>query len=292
MMLALMTLAGVMVGSGVMLIVRGSMSPAPDLADVVADLHRRRVASPPAGGVRVRIDAAFRTVATIDLGGRRRSDLEVCERSVDKFTQDRLRWALLGAAVGLTGVLARPMGVVPWLSTPTAVAIAVGGVVGGWFWALVDLRSDAAVARREFVESVASYLELVSILMAGGAGVETALFEAAQIGRGRGYRHVRAALSAAQTHREEPWSKFGELGRRVGVRELEDLEASMTLAGSGARVRDALTVKAEIMRERTLAEQETQAHSRSETMVLPVAMMFAGFLLLIGYPALSGLSGP
>ena len=66
----------------------------------------------------------------------------------------------------------------------------------------------------------------------------------------------------------------------------------MTLAGSGAQVRDALAVKAEMVRERALAEQEAQAHSRSETMVLPVAMMFAGFLLLIGYPALSGLSGP
>lgn len=291
MMLALMTLAGAMIGTSVMLIVRGAMSPAPDLDDVVAELHRPRVASPSVGGIRDRLDTAIRRAATIGLGDRR-SDLEVCERSVDKFAQNRLTWTLLGAAVGLVALAARPVGAVPWLSTPMAVAIAVGGAVTGWFWALVDLRSDAVVARREFVASVASYLELVSILMAGGAGVETALFEAAQIGRGRGYRHMRAALTNAQTHRAEPWSRFGELGRRVGIHELEDLEASMTLAGSGAHVRDALAVKAKIVRERTLAEQEAQAHSRSETMVLPVAMMFAGFLLLIGYPALSGLSGP
>ena len=35
-----------------------------------------------------------------------------------------------------------------------------------------------------------------------------------------------------------------------------------------------------------------EAQSRSETMVLPVALMFAGFLILIGYPALSALSTP
>jgi hypothetical protein len=267
------------------------MSPAPDLADVVADLHRPRVTAAPTSGLRERIDGALRRFALVGLGDRR-SDLDVCERSVYKFTQDRLTWALLGSAVGVFVLAMRPLGATSWLTVPTALALLVLGAVGGWLWALIDLRSDAATARREFVASVASYLELVSILMAGGAGVETALFEAAQIGKGRGYRHLRAALSAAQAHRTEPWAKFGELGRRVGVRELEDLEASMTLAGSGAHVRDALAIKAETVRERALAEQEARAHSRSETMVLPVAMMFAGFLLLIGYPALSGLSGP
>jgi hypothetical protein len=66
----------------------------------------------------------------------------------------------------------------------------------------------------------------------------------------------------------------------------------MSLAGDGARVRDSLNAKAESMRGKDLAQIESEAQRRSETMVLPVAMMFAGFLLLIGYPALSGLSGP
>ena len=44
------------------------------------------------------------------------------------------------------------------------------------------------------------------------------------------------------------------------------------------------------MQVRARAEQESSAESRSEAMVLPVALMFAGFLLLIGYPALAGLS--
>jgi hypothetical protein len=130
--------------------------------------------------------------------------------------------------------------------------------------------------------------------MAGGAGVETALFEAAQIGRGRGYRHLRAALSAAHARRRGPWQEFGELGRQLGVQELENLEASMELVSDeGARVRESLTTRAETMRERDMLQQEAEAHARSETMVLPVAMMFAGFMLLIGYPALAGLSaGP
>jgi hypothetical protein len=50
--------------------------------------------------------------------------------------------------------------------------------------------------------------------------------------------------------------------------------------------------KAESMRLKDLTDLESEAQARSETMVLPVALMFAGFMLLIGYPALAGLSGP
>lgn len=291
MMLALMTVAGVMAGAGVVLIVRGAMSPPAALEEIVADLHRPRMVAPAPHGVRAQIDAAVSRFALWGLS-ERQPDLRVLERSADKFTQDRILWSVIGASLGLFALATQPLGLVSWMTLPIGLGLCVLGAVSGWFYALVDLRSDAVTARAEFVAAVASYLELVSILMAGGAGVQTALFEAAQVGRGRGYRHLRAALTAAQAHREEPWARFGELGRLVGVTDLEALAASMTLAGDGAQVRDALRIKAETVRERALAEQEAAAHSRSETMVLPVAMMFAGFLLLIGYPALAGLSGP
>lgn len=287
--LLVMVFAGCLAGAGLLLVIRGAMSPAPPLAELVAELHRPRATLPVTR--RERVDAAFERFALLGLRGRT-ADLEVCERSVTKFTQDRLVWALLAASSGLVLVAMRPVGVT-WLPTPMALLLSLAGGVGGWFYALVDLRSDAAKARRAFVSSLASYLELVSILMAGGAGVETALYEAATIGRGRGYRQLRVALSSAQARRRGPWQEFGELGRRVGVQELRDLEAAMTLASKeGARVRESLATRAAALRERDVYQQEAAAQSRSETMVLPVAMMFTGFLLLIGYPALAGLSGP
>jgi tight adherence protein C len=288
-MLVVMVLAGCLLGIGLVLFVRGAMSPAPQLSDLVEELHRPR--SSLRMTRRDRIDASAERFALMGVGNM--ADLDVCERTVSKLTQDRITWSVLFAAPGLLALALQPVGVVAWLSTPMAALVAVVGAAAGWFYALVDLRSDAAKARREFVSSLASYLDLVSILMAGGAGVETALAEAAAIGRGRGYRQLRAALSAAHARQRGPWQEFGELGRRVGVQELENIEASMALVSTeGARVRESLTTRAEAMRERDLLEQEAQAHARSETMVLPVAMMFAGFLVLIGYPALAGLSGP
>lgn len=287
--LLVMMLAGCLAGAGLLLVIRGAMSPAPPLSELVADLHRPRTVQPRTR--RQRLDEGLERFALLGLRGRT-ADLAVCERSTAKFTQDRLVWALLAASSGLVLIALRPIGLT-WVSVPLSLAISTTAAVAGWFYAVVDLRSDAERARREFVTSLASYLELVAILMAGGAGVETALHEAATIGRGRGYRQLRTALSAAQARRQGPWQEFGTLGRRLGVQPLEDLEAAMTLASTeGARVRESLATRAAALREHDVYQQEAEAQAKSETMVLPVAMMFSGFLLLIGYPALSGLSGP
>jgi Flp pilus assembly protein TadB len=172
------------------------------------------------------------------------------------------------------------------------VAGAAGGLAG-WVWAGADLHADAERRRRQFRHTLGCYLELVTILIAGGRGVESALWDAVDIGQRDAFRQLRTALTAAQARRQPPWRAFGDLGRRLHLPGLEELEAAMTLAGeSGARVRDSLIAKAQALRVRDLGELESEAQRRSETMVFPVTAMFAGFLILIGYPALAALSGP
>ena len=286
-MLVVRVAAGAVAGLGVVLILRGAIGSTVPLDQVVADLHRPRVVTP-------RLDR--RAAVAGRLSGRdtpsRRADLAATACSPERYVQNRLAWAGLFAAPAAALLL--------FTMTGTSVAVGpgvlvVGGIVAagvGWLYARVDLHSDAERARREFRHSLAAYLELVTILMAGGAGVETAMFDAVDAGQGRALRHVRSALSAAQARREPPWAQLDELGHRLGVPELEELHASMSLAGDGARVRDSLVAKARGIRLRDLAQIESEAQARSETMVLPVVLMFAGFLLLIGYPALAGLSSP
>lgn len=222
----------------------------------------------------------------------RTSDLAVCGRDVGRYVHDRLLWAAMFAGPGALFVVLSVTGTASLVSPPVALLGLVGGAAGGWFYARVDLRSDANRARREFRHALAAYLELVTILMAGGAGVETAMSDAAAVGHGPAFGHLRSALTSAQARRQPPWRALGELGARLRVNELTELEASMTLAGGGALVRDSLTAKAEAIRAKDLAQLESEAEAKSETMVLPVAMMFAGFLVLIGYPALAALSTP
>lgn len=289
MLLLAMTLAGALLGGGLLLILRGTVLGAPPpLETVLADLRRPRELH---RARQSRIDVLADTIAGESIA-RRGPDIAINEYTAAKFLEQRLIWAVLGASPGLLFLAVGAAGVTTPLPAAVCLLGVVVGLVGGWFYALVSLRSDAAARRREFRHTLAAYLELVTILMAGGAGIETALYEAAAIGRGSAFRHIQAALSAARARREPPWVPLGALGMRLGVVELQELEASMSLAGDGARVRDSLIAKAESMRGKDLAQIESEAQRRSETMVLPVAMMFAGFLLLIGYPALSGLSGP
>jgi len=272
---------------GALLIVRGAIGVVPPLGAFVDDLHRSRDG---------RVERSWSQRWIEQLAGRstpdRDADLAACSKTAEWFVQQRCIWAAMGAMPGLMLLSMSTWGIASFFPAPLLLLASVAGLVGGWFYARIDLRSDADKARRSFRHTLASYLELVTILMSGGAGVETAMFDAAALGKGPAFAHIRAALSAAHAHREPPWHGFGRLGTRIGVPELEQLEASMTLAGGGARVRDSLNASAVSIRVKDLGDIESEAQARSETMVLPVALMFAGFLVLIGYPALAALSGP
>jgi hypothetical protein len=62
--------------------------------------------------------------------------------------------------------------------------------------------------------------------------------------------------------------------------------AVLSLAGTeGAKVRASLTARAAAIRARQLSDAETAAQAATERMSLPLVLLFAGFLLLIGYPA-------
>ena len=205
-------------------------------------------------------------------------------------SQDRLTWSLLGAAPGLA--------LLALAATGSRSRLLTGCTHHRRRWRdrrMVLRAGRPAQRRREGATRVparsAAYLELVTILMAGGAGVETALFDAASAGHGP---HVPPHPCGADGRSGSPPADRGccsaTSASRLGVSELVELHSSMTLAGDGAQVRNSLGAMAAGMRRRDLAQIETEAQSKSEAMVLPVALMFAGFLILIGYPALAALS--
>ncbi len=273
--------------AGLLLMVGGAVGTVRSLDAAVADLHRPRRPGTDA----LAATSWLRRLAA-DSPPARQADLAILERDQTRWLQDRVKWSMLLGSLALSATVVIPMAAGRGLSpVPAVVAVLLGSAVG-WFYAVIDLRADAEKARRELRHAVAAYLELVTILMAGGAGPESAMFMAVDIGRGRAFRHLRSALAASQVRQEPPWALFGEVGARLGVNELIELGASMTLAGGGAQVKDTLSAKAGSIRVSDLARIESEAQVRSETMALPVVMMFTGFLLLLGYPALAGLSGP
>lgn len=277
-MLVLFVLAGVLLGGGLLLIFGGVFARAMPLAILASDEPQSaagRAASP------IEVFAG-------DAANRLARDLAVCDRTSAKFASDRvINTAVFAFLPGVVFLLALTGTV--GLSPLMLLVVTIGAGAAGWIYTTPALKRSAAEARKDFDSSLASYFELVSLAFAGGKGPHDALRDPASIGTGPAFRQLRAAMNASYERREAPWVTLTELGERLGVQSLIDLGASITLASDGAPVVESLRAKAETMREQTMSAQEARAEARSETMGVPIVLMFGGFLILFGYPALAGL---
>jgi tight adherence protein C len=288
-------LCGVAVGGGLWLIVRGLYPPRPSLAHALAQLRRVPQAAPVfgaqvGGGFAARLgrpiaDALGRTGANWLVPSRVRRDLAVLDRSPERHLAEKVTLALVGlcfapaiAALLLLGGAHLGLVLPLWASLIFMVA--------GFVLPDLGIRADAARRRRDFRHALGSFLDLVVVALAGGGGVETALTDAASVGGGWAFAYLRRALDEARLARETPWAALGRLGTNLGVGELSELAASVSLAGTeGAKVRASLAAKATSLRTHELAEAETADQAATERMSLPIVMLFAGFLFFIGFPA-------
>ena len=133
------------------------------------------------------------------LPGRTRADLVVIGRTPERHLAEKVTLCLTG-----------------FLLVPAAVAVlALGGRGGAWevpVWMAVVLgaggfvlpdlgvHAEASKRRADFRHALGSFLDLVVIALAGGAGVEGALAEAAGVGQGWAFGQLRQALEEARPH--------------------------------------------------------------------------------------------
>lgn len=259
-------LAGASTGLGVAVLARGAGD------DVVAV----------AGRVRERVErSAVR---------RRRADLEVLGLGADDLAVRQLLGAIVGAATVLVAALVvRVTGAGP--SLPLVTVAMLVGAVAGFVAPEGAVRRAASRGRRQLVHALSSFLDLTTVLLAGGAGLETALAAAARAGGGASFALFRDALARARDAGRPPWAELRSLGRRLGVEPLVELADSLDLAGThGARIRESLVARSEAMRARIADDVEASAHAATERMGVPMVLVFVGFLALIVYPALSNLA--
>lgn len=261
--------------------------PKPSLHEVLAALSAP--SSPSAGTSPVW--RARRTIAGVvgSFGlpiARLRADLTIVGGDVERHLVSKAIGGLAGAALASTVGLALVVSGVglPWVTS--AVAIAAFAAVG---FLLPDFKvREAAQCRRSaFRHALGAYLNLVRILLAGGAGVDSALSDAAEVGTSWAFHQLRQALVTAQVTRTTPWEALERLGEDLELRQLSDLAAAVGLAGTdGAKIRSSLASKAAALRARELADSEGEARAATERMSLPLVLLMLGFLLFIGYPAL------
>lgn len=278
--LVLYIATGLLAGIGVVLFL-GGLFPRPVPLSVLADETRRHgaLAARPA----TLVDALAGDTAT-----RHAQDLAVSQMSLSKFVSDRIVNTITFAFLPGVAFFLSILGVIGISPVVLLIVTAAAGV-GGWAYTTPSLKRTAAAARVDFEVSLATYFELVSLAFAGGKGPMDALRDPAQVGTGPAFQKLRSAMNSSAERREAPWVTLMNLGNQLGVQSLIDLGASITLASDGAPVVDSLRAKAETMRDHAMSAQEARAEARSETMSFPIVLMFAGFIILFGFPALYGL---
>lgn len=285
--------AGLLVAGGLLLVAYGIRPPAPRLAALLAEydaaLHTPTLTTP--RGSRGERLIGQPMAAAFDnrgwFGARQRADLQLLRISRDRFFATKTAYGLIGA---LTPTLLVAAAELAGASIPILIpawAFLAGAVVG-FLVPDLQVRSAANDARRNFRVAVSAYLDLVAMRMASGAGLSEALTDAARIGAGPAFAAFRGALADARTDGLTPNAALGRLGQQLGVAELVDTAARLSLVDtSGAQAEASLRAQAATLRDRDLSDLRGSANERSQSMLVAQVVLGFGFLLFLGYPAVA-----
>jgi tight adherence protein C len=271
---------GAGVGLGVALIGYGLRPARPSLAQALEAI--RRTPQPEATGRQHAHQMLAAPLARVGLPRARvAADLLLLQRDPVQHLAEQTAATLLGAlvvplaaaALGLRGQL------------PLWLALLCGAV--GFRWADANLHAQAQKRREQIRGTLSALLDLLAISLAGGSGLEQALEDAAGICTGWAATRLRQVLATARLLRQSPWQALGELGADTAVVELEELAASMALAGAeGARVRTSLAARAAALRSAATTQMETNAEKAGERMSMPLVVLGVAYLIFLLYPPL------
>jgi Flp pilus assembly protein TadB len=303
---AIAVLLGGGVGFGFVMVMRALESQPVPLADIVATLERPGLnlvdlaKTDPAdyqvmtswqrrlGRFGIRL---IESLGFID-GGVLKEQLRVLDKTIERHAYEKVFGAVVGfmlpvvmmLVIALAGVTVSPL---------LGLAAAIVFAAGGFFYPDLPLTEKVEKRRQAFRHAFSSYLDLVTIILAGGGGIESALEGAAEAGDGWSFAELRNALRRARLTRRTPWEMFDELGAELGIEELQELSSSVALAGGqGAKVKLSLIAKADAMRAAQAAQLEVAAEVQTEKMIVPVVVLIIGLVLFIGYGAVDAISSP
>jgi hypothetical protein len=275
--------AGVLGGLGIFLVVR-EIIPAPARLD--AALARLDSAAAPGLRASLSLRLSQRLAAELPWLPVPSADLALLGKDRDVWIASKITCGLVGLAVPpmLLELMSLGGAGVAW-QVPAIVSVACG--VALFFAPDVVTRVNAAERRADFRHALTSYLDLVALERGAGAGPTESLEAAAEIGGGWAFARIAAALDTARRAGEAPWTALARLARQTGVSELADLADIAEVAGhEGARILDTLAARAASMRAQAQAAERARAGARSTTMVIPIALLGAGFLILLIFPVL------
>jgi tight adherence protein C len=220
-----------------------------------------------------------------------RANLALADKSLESFLATKVLLAVLGFLLGPVFLV---LLTVAGIHMSFVVPVWLGLMVAIVFFLLPDLevKQKADQRRKDFRHAVGSFLDLVTMNLAGGRGVPEALMSAGEMGGGWSMSRIRDALANARITGQTPWQALGALAEEVKVDELRDLATALSLvADDGAKIRESLTARAASLRRRQLTDLEGQAGERSQSMLVAQMVLVMGFLVFLVYPVIPVLIG-
>lgn len=289
-----MVLSGAGVGLGLLLILRGWAPARPDIAVAIGQwqVARRRAADRHARGGQEKSRADRVGAWLADAFAKRgvelpklQADLALLNRPWESFLSSLVLYAAGGfllPAIAGAGVAALGMSLGLWIPAGAGLFFAAMLVVNE----VNQVRTEADQRRKDVRRALGSYLDLVSMALAGGRGFGDALPQAAAIGSGWAFNLFAETVNTARLGGATLWRAMGDLGERYRVPELVALASSLELVGrDGAKIRDTLEAQADTLRRRQLAETHSEAEKKNESMTYALYFFVVGFVMLIFYPA-------
>jgi hypothetical protein len=295
----LVIVAGIGVGAGMLLVLRG-LFPAPLTLRAALDALSRPRSDPSldhlSSGTNGARNVAARLLEVNVARIPRLAQVVVPDLAITATPPETFAIKVVGYGVAmalmvpLLAIGAATAGIDVSLAIPVIGVIVLG--VGGAALPFIDLHTAAERRRRHFCHSLATYASLVSMAMAGSMGWSSALEAAASVSSTDwAMDEIAQSLLWSQAYHRPPWEGLDRLAERFALSDLSDLARSMAQAGDGARIRATLETKAASLRlsETTAAEHDAQAVTQK--MLLPGVLLMAGYGVLIFYPALASFTG-
>lgn len=280
-------LLGAGTGTGIWIALAALWPWKPRLAAEIAELD---TSTPAAAPVMARPVSAIVAEKTGFPTAQARADLACLGQTESWLWRTLARNAAIAAAAGAAFGLALTALDAATPALTAVLALASAGIACPV--TVLDIHQQAAVERAEYQRALAVMLDQVAISLSSGAGIDTAIAEALDIGSGPQFTAIRAALARARLIRHTPWEALGDLGSRISVADYRQLAASISLAGQeGARIRAALLARAAAMRTKRTAQAEATADQATERMTVPVVASAVIVVLFIVIPASTQMLG-
>lgn len=180
-----------------------------------------------------------------------------------------------------------------WILGGTFLVISLGGVGGyiGWILPQRILGAEVATKRQELLSALAFWAELIAASVGGARAVGIAAKTSAERGEGWAWDLFRDACNRADSTNLTLPQLLRKSATNAGLPELaafaESIEASTE---RGAVVREAMDNQAAVLRKKVHDQQKLSASNRSNVMVLPVGLLFGGFIAFLFFIVVESLS--